>query len=91
MGNEDYWIGGSCVSCSTADEDKWQWVTGGKVSLENKMWGFYEEKKTPWDTEGTTHDAFSMALSRNSYSGNKLTFVNFYGSAHNNKYICELA
>lgn len=91
MGDEVYWIGGSCVSCSTAGEDKWAWVSGGKVSLDNKMWGLYEQKQTPWDTEGTTHDAFSMSLARDSDSENKLTFSNFKGSGHNYKYICELA
>jgi len=85
-----YWIGGTCSGCSRVEEDKWDWVSGGKISLSNPMWGSYDNDKLPHDS-GTPDDAFSLALARDSHSGNVLTFVNYGSDNVNFNFICELA
>jgi len=87
-----YWIGGTCSDCIKSHDDKWEWVSGGHISLSHPMWKSYGKKQLPSDG-GSNHDAFSLALARNSLSGNELTFVNYNedttGNIHG--YICELA
>jgi len=85
--NDEYWIGGTCSGCKAVGEDKWKWVSGGKISLSNEMWGLYYKKQLPHDTD---NDALLLALARNAASGNKLTFVN-YRETNSFKYICEMA
>jgi len=86
-----FWIGGTCSDCSRSDDDKWEWVSGGHISLSHPMWKSYSEQQLPHDSG--SHDAFSLALARNSLSGNELTFVNYHENHRGNGYgyICELA
>jgi len=86
-----YWIGGTCSNCIKSYDDKWEWVSGGHISLSHPMWNSYSEQQMPYD-EGS-HDSrfgFFLALARNSLSGNELTFVNYNGLWIHG-YICELA
>jgi len=87
-----FWIGGTCSDCVKSQDDKWEWVSGGQISLSHPMWKSYNGEKLPHD-QGSDHDAFSMALARNSQSGNDLTFVNYNENHKGNVYgyICELA
>merc|ERR1711970_1306996 len=91
MGNGYYWIGGTCSGCSKVDEDKWRWVSGGKISLANPMWGVWGGKQSPWDHEDGPHDAFFLGIARESKTGNKLVFTNFSRDANaiSTRYICE--
>jgi len=98
-----YWIGGRCSHCIHAYDDKWEWVSGGHISLLHPMWKSYDDQQLPFDYDYdydydydafSDHDAFSLALARNGRSENKLTYVN-YNKNHDDKdidgYICELA
>merc|ERR1712168_1433992 len=99
MQNGYYWIGGTCSGCSRVDEDKWRWVSGGKISHANPMWGLWKGKQSPWDDEDRPNDAFFLVLARDSDTGYKLIFTNLssetsisretHTDTYIARYICE--
>ena len=45
------WIGGKCVGCTLAGDDKWMWKSGDRLDLQNPMWKEFEGQQAPWDTK----------------------------------------
>ena len=45
------WIGGECVGCTLAGDDKWVWKSGDRLDLQNPMWKEYDGQQAPSDTK----------------------------------------
>ena len=37
-GKTKVWLGAECVQCSEVDDNKWQWKSGRKLSLDHRLW-----------------------------------------------------
>ena len=43
------WIGGDCIDCTAVEDDKWMWLSGDRLDLQNPLWKEYNGEKPPYD------------------------------------------
>jgi len=44
-----YHLGAQCKNCTSVEDDKWEWSTGEKLSLQFGKWGYDWNRKFPFD------------------------------------------
>jgi len=49
QGREYYHLGAQCKDCTSVKDDKWEWSTGEKLSLQFKKWGNKNGRRYPYD------------------------------------------
>jgi len=86
-GKTKVWLGADCVHCSEVDEDKWQWKSGSKLSLNHSFWPRnYDGQRLPHDS--LYKDAKHLTM-RCPAAGDCL-FINHAALSINSfPYICE--